>query len=168
VRRRDCRTPLFALAVAASAVACAGEPPKRPNVMHPVHVRRAVEIVAHVFKDSNFEPDPGHAILLTSRGATLPLDVVAGGHKFGIAYVTREEAQQLGDALPKYDPESDALVVVEGIERDVGWHALLMYDRAYLSDDLEGEEHSATNIAAEKKIERDARDFIVKAQHEKW
>jgi hypothetical protein len=136
--------------------------------MHPVHERRAVEILSRVFKEGNFEPDPGQAITLTSRGAVLPLDVVAGGHKFGVAYVTREEAQQLGDALPKFDPESDALVVVEGIEKDAGWHALLMYDRAYLSDDLEGEGHSVTSIAAEKKIERDARDFMVKAQHEKW
>jgi len=54
------------------------------------------------------------------------------------------------------------------VGNDAGWHALLLYDRAYLSDDLEGEAHSATNIAAEKKIERDARDFVVKAKHENW
>jgi hypothetical protein len=159
---------LLLAALSAPLLACAGEPPRRPNVMHPVHERRAAEILSRVFKEGNFEPDPGHAIALTSRGAVLSLDVVAGGHKFGVAYVTREEAQQLGDALPKFDPESDALVIVEGIEKDVGWHALLMYDRAYLSDDLEGEGHSVTSIAAEKKIERDARDFMVKAQHEKW
>jgi hypothetical protein len=105
---------------------------------------------------------------VTTRGSSLALDVAAAGHKFGIAYLTREEAIDLGDAVPKFDPESDALVVVDGVGNDAGWHALLLYDRAYLSDDLEGEAHSATNIAAEKKIERDARDFVVKAKHENW
>jgi hypothetical protein len=136
--------------------------------MHPVHERRADEIISRVFKEASLTPEPGHTMQVTTRGAALTLDVAAAGHKMGIAYLTREEVETLGDAIPKFDPESDALVVIDGVERDAGWHALLLYDRAYLSDDLEGDEHSATTIAAERKIERDARDFVVKAEHEKW
>jgi hypothetical protein len=136
--------------------------------MHPVHERRAVEIIARVFKEAQLDPTKGPQILITTRGATLEVDVVAAGRKFGIAYQTREQTEAAGNAVPKFDPDSDALVIVDGVDKDAGWHVLLMDDRAYLSDDLEGEEHSATSIAAEKKIERDTRDFVLKAQHEKW
>jgi hypothetical protein len=171
VNRKDCGKALLLLSLlgaVAPLAACAGAPPRRPNVMHPVHERRALEILSRVLREGQLQPEAGHAIMLPTKGAVLQLDVAAAGHRFGVAYVTREEVLALGDAIPRFDPESDALILVDGLENGAGWHALLLYDKSYLSDDLEGEGHSVTNIAAEKKIERDAKDFLVKAQHEQW
>jgi hypothetical protein len=159
---RHTAATLLVLALSGAA-ACAGEPPRRPNLMHPVHERRAVEIIARVFSDAGLDPEQNRNS--TYNGKPLRLDVAAAGRKFGICYRTRQDQEDLGDVLPKHDSDSDALVIVAGSD---GNRILLLYERDYLTDDLEGEAHSATTIAAEKKIERDARDLIVKAEHEKW
>jgi hypothetical protein len=136
-------------------------------MMHPVDERRAIEIIRRTFEQAHVEPDFNHPLSI-SRGKGLNLDVIAAGHQYGIAYLTRDEALALEGAVPKYDPESDELVLVDGTGDGAGWHALVLYDRAYLSDDLEGEAHSATTIAAEKKIERDTRDFLLKSKSAGW
>jgi hypothetical protein len=160
--------PLFGLLLGVWGVGCDNEPPRRPNMMHPVDERRAVEIIGHTFQQAQLDAELNHSILVSRTGTTLNLDIVASGHQYGVAYLTRDEAKAVGDVVPKYDPESDQLVVVDGVGESAGWHALVLYDRAYLSDDLEGESHSATTIAAEKKIERDARDFVLKAKNAGW
>ena len=111
---------------------------------------------------------PPPQTIKVADGKPLRVDVVASGHKYGVAYLTRDDEAALGQAVPKFDPDSDALIIVDGSGTDEGWHVVVLYDRAYLSDDLEGESHGATSIAAEGKIARDARDFLVKAQHEGW
>jgi hypothetical protein len=150
----------------AVSAGCENEPPRRPNLMHPVHERRAVEILGETFHREGVDVVVDQMVTIGKK--PLRVDVAAAGHRFGIAYVTHEDATELGDAIPKYDPDSDALVVVDAIDKGGVWHVLLLYDRAYLSDDLEGEAHSATSIAAERKIDRDGKDFLVKAQHEQW
>lgn len=147
--------------------ACAGEPPRRPNVMHPIDEYRAADILARTLQQAELDPERRRTIALAG-GRTLTVDVAVAEHKYGIAYLTRDDVQQLGDAIPKSDPESDSLIIAPGVGEDTGWRALLLYDRAYLTDNLEGEAHSATTIAAEAKIERDARDFLLKAQNERW
>jgi hypothetical protein len=131
--------------------------------MHPVDERRAVEIIGRVFSDAGLDPEPARSV--TYQGKPLRVDVAAAGKKFGIAYLSRQDQIDLGDVLPKHDSDSDALVVVAASD---GNRVLLLYERDYLTDDLEGEAHSATTIAAEKKIERDAKDLVVKADSEKW
>ncbi len=131
--------------------------------MHPVEGRRAVEIVSRVFREASLDVDPPRVV--TVRERKLRLDVPAAGHKYGVAYLSHEAQIQVGDAISKHDPESEALVVVDAKEGD---RVLVLYERDYMTDDLEGEVHGATTIAAETKIERDTRDFVIKAVREKW
>jgi|HubBroStandDraft_1064217.scaffolds.fasta_scaffold91574_3 hypothetical protein len=159
--------PLVALAALAMFVgfldACGGEPPRRPNIMHPVDERRAFELIGRVFKEAGLSIERGRQE--TVSGKSLTVDEAAGGHKYGVAYLTREEQTALGDAIPKGDPNADALVVVDS---DSGDRVLVLFERDYMTDDLEGEAHSATTIAAEAKLQRDARDFLLKAVRDKW
>jgi hypothetical protein len=153
--------PLFSVPFFAGG--CAGEPPRRPNIMHPVEERRAVEILSRVFGDAGLDVDHYRDVTVGER--TLRIDVAAAGHKYGIAYLSHEAQIRLDDGISKHDPDSEALVVVDAKEGD---RVLVLYERDYMTDDLEGEAHSATTIAAENKIERDARDFVIKAVREKW
>ena len=67
--------------------------------------------------------------------------------------------------MPRRPEGSDALLVVRG---EQGTRILLLFESDYVEDDLEGEGHTATTIAAEREIERDARDFLYKAAREAW
>jgi hypothetical protein len=156
----------FALLLAAclaSLAACTGEPPRRPNIMHPVHERRVFEIVSRVFDEARLTVEKGRVVRIHDKPLTV--DLAAAGRKFGIAYITREAEVQLADIIPKHDSNSDALVVVDS---DAGDRILVLYERDYMTDDLEGDLHSATTIAAEGKIDRDARDFLLRAVRDKW
>jgi hypothetical protein len=99
------------------------------------------------------------------QGRPMTVDLAASGHRYGIAYITRELAASLGDIIPKRDPNSDALVVIDS---EAGDRILVLYERDYMTDDLAGDLHSATTIAAESKVERDARDFLLRAVRDKW
>jgi hypothetical protein len=151
------------LGFGALVAGCGGEPPRRPNIMHPVDERRAFELVSRVFKEAGLSVERGRPE--TVNGSSLTVDEAASGHKYGIAYLTRDAQTALGDAIPKRDPNSDALVVVD---TDSGDRVLLLFERDYMTDDLEGEAHSSTTIAAEAKLQRDARDFLLKAVRDKW
>jgi hypothetical protein len=142
---------------------CEGEPPRRPNIMHPVDERRAFELIGRVFKEAGLSIERGRAEMV--NGKALTVDQAAAGHKFGVAYLTREDQVLLGDSIPKRDANSDALVVVDS---ESGDRIVVLYERDYMTDDLEGEAHSTTTIAAEAKIQRDARDFLLKAVRDKW
>jgi hypothetical protein len=142
---------------------CDGEPPRRPNIMHPVDERRAFELMGRVFKEAGLTIERGREEVV--NGKSLTVDEAAAGHKYGIAYLTHEDQAALGDALPKRDTMSDALLVVDA---DGGDRVLVLFERDYMTDDLEGEAHSTTTIAAEAKIQRDARDFLLKAVRDKW
>jgi hypothetical protein len=62
----------------------------------------------------------------------------------------------------------DALQLVRGTGPDAEARILVLYDEDYLYDDHIGTEREATTITAEKKLGRDVRDFLVKAQSESW
>jgi hypothetical protein len=99
--------------------------------------------------------------------AELRLDVAAKEKRFGIAYITWQDADKLGDSLPKRrDP--DAIIVVRGSGDDDDVHAALLFAADYMQDDLSGEAHTSTSIAAEKKLELATRDILRRAQHEGW
>jgi hypothetical protein len=151
--------------LAGSMLACGGEPPRRPNIMHPVNERRVFQIVSRVFDEAGVTVERNRHEQVAGRSMTV--DLAASGHRYGIAYVTREEQLALGDAIPKHDSNSssDALIVVDS---ESGDRILVLYERDYMTDDLEGESHSVTTIAVESKVERDARDFILRAVRDKW
>jgi hypothetical protein len=79
------RLPSVALVPLASG--CGGEPPRRPNIMHPVDERRAFELIGRVFKEGNLTIERGREE--TVNGKPMTVDQAAAGHKFGVAYLTR-------------------------------------------------------------------------------
>jgi hypothetical protein len=99
----------------------------------------------------------------------LVVDVTAAGHKWGIAYLTSRERHSLGAAVPL--PASgmeEALHLVRGTGNDFDSKILVLHDTNYLYDDEAGKEHQATILTAEAKLERDVRDFAIRAHAERW
>lgn len=121
--------------------------------------------MAQTFARAKVDPETNRDVKIFN-GKTIHLEVAAAGHKYGVAYLTREEQAALADVLPKKAPDSDALIIVPGDEEGV--HVLVLFERDYMQDDLMGEAHENTNIAAELKLERDVKDFLRKATEDQW
>jgi hypothetical protein len=150
-----------------ASLGCSGDPPKAPNRLIPIDEPHAVSIMARVFRDFGLDPVRNRVVKFGANDADLTLNVAAKDRQFGIAYITWQAADKLGDALPKRrDP--DAIIVVRGNGEDGDVHAALLFAADYMQDDLSGEEHTATSIAAEKKLELATRDILHRAQTESW
>jgi hypothetical protein len=160
------RWALFAI-VATAATGCGGGPPKAPTILRPIDEPHAVAIMARVFRQMGLEPVRNRVIKFGQHDAELKLDIAAKSRRFGIVYVTWQKADQLGDDLPKRrDPE--AIIVVRGNGEDDDARAALLFAADYMQDDLSGEEHTSTAIAAEQKLELATRDILRRGEHEGW
>lgn len=149
-------------------LACAGPPPKTANPTRPLDERRAVEVIARAFRAERDQPVPGNPIAL-SEGKTLNVDVVSSGRKYGVAYVTENERRDLAEALPARDASlGDALQLVRGMGDDAEATVLVLHDTDYIYDDHVGTERESSSVTAERKLERDVRDFVVRAHAERW
>jgi hypothetical protein len=89
------------------------------------------------------------------------------GHQYGVAYVTREDADRLGDAIPSANKKDEKLKLVRA-GADGETHVVLLYQQNYLYDDLTGEAHEQTTITAESSLARDVQDFITHARSQKY
>jgi hypothetical protein len=147
--------------------ACSGEPPRAPTILRPIDEPHAVSIMAKVFRDFGLEPVRNRIIKFGPNDLELRLDVAAKERRFGIAYITWQDADKLGDEMPKRrDP--DAIIVVRGNGEDDDVHAALLFAADYMQDDLAGEAHTATSIAAEQKLVLATKDILRRAEHENW
>lgn len=147
--------------------ACGGDPPKAPTILRPIDEPHAVSIMAKVFRELNLEPVRNRIIKFGPNDAELRLDIAAKDRRFGIAYITWQDADKLGDDLPRRrDP--DAIIVVRGNGEDDDVHAALLFAADYMQDDLAGESHTSTSIAAEQKLTLATKDVIRRAEHENW
>jgi len=148
--------------------ACGSPEPRTANPTRPLDERRAIEIILAAFADERDRPIPGRVVRL-SQGQDLEVDVGAQGKKYGVAYVTTNERQRLGNVLPQREPSmGDALQLVSGLGDDYDARVLVLQDTSYLYDDHIGEQHRETTVTAELKLRRDVRDFLVRAHSEKW
>lgn len=160
--------PALALGAALLSLACGGPPPRIVNPTRPVDERRAVEVIIEAFRDEHDNPMQGNDVSL-SETKKLHVDVLAQGHKYGVAYVTAQDRLDLGSALPPRDPAmGDALQLVSGLGNDGDARVLVLEDTEYLYDDNVGEAHEASSLTAELKLKRDVHDFLVRAHSEKW
>jgi hypothetical protein len=158
---------LAAAAVCAAAGACGGEPAKAPPILRPIDEPHAVAVMARVFREFGFEPVRNRLIKFGPDQADLRLDIAAKERRFGIAYITWQDADKLGGDLPKRrDP--DAILIVRGNGDDDDVHAALLFAADYMQDDLSGEAHTATSIAAEQRLDLATRDVLRRASHEGW
>jgi hypothetical protein len=148
--------------------ACSGPPPRTANPTRPLDERRAVEIIIRAFHEERDRPVPGRKVELT-EGKRLEVDVGSQGKKYGVAYVALNERMALGSSLPPRDPAmGDALQLVRGLGPEADARILVLHDSEYQYDDQLGTERTVTAITAERKLERDVRDFLVRAHAERW
>jgi hypothetical protein len=123
--------------------------------------------MARVFRQLNLEPVRHRVIKFGPNDSELVLDIAAKERRFGIAFITWQDADRLGDQLPKRrDP--DAIIVVRGNGDDEDVRAALLFAADYMQDDLSGEQHTSTAIAAQHKLELATRDVLHRAEHENW
>jgi hypothetical protein len=164
---RALRAGLLGLALTGLQAGCSNEPPRAPTILRPLDEPHAVSVMARVFRELGQEPVRNRVIQFGADGAELTLDVAAKNRRFGIAYITRQDADKLCDDLPKRD-DSDAIIIVHGSGSDDDVHVALLFAADYMQDDLSGEEHTSTAIAAEQKLELATRDILRRAEHENW
>lgn len=158
----------FATVAIALVAGCSTPEPRTPHqAARPLDARRAIPLIAQAFDDTGIEPDGPREIQLPT-GKKLLVDVSAKGHKWGIAYLTREKLADLepGRDLPPR-PTNDDLAIVQGHGPDAGSVILVLFADEYQADDHLGEERRTSSIVAEKKLQRDVRDFVVQAKARK-
>ena len=162
------RRQLVVALLTAGVYGCSSPPPRQANPTRPLDEQRAIRVIIRAFHDQKDAPVPGRQVELPA-GAPLQIDVASQGHRYGVAYLTAAERLALGAALPPRDPAmGDALQLVRGTGPDAEARILVLYDEDYLYDDHIGTEREETTITAEHKLARDVRDFLVRAQAERW
>jgi hypothetical protein len=122
--------------------------------LRPLEERRARGIIEDAIVASGAAPERPRVIKVS--GKDLTLDMAIGGGPYGVAYITRNEQQQLAGVLPKRNPESDQLQLVRGEDGAV---VLIVWEVNYRFD--QGTDHSATAVTAERKLKRDVSDFVL-------
>jgi hypothetical protein len=161
------RRALSALVLVGWAVGCGPGEAKAPNPTRPLDERRAIEIIRRAVRNEGESPDVGRDEPLTGSGKPLHIDVGVKGHAYGVAYITAEDAEALGTAIPTPNKKDEKLKLVRaGSEGDT--HVVLLYQQNYLYDDLTGEAHEQTTITAESSLARDVQDFITHAHTRKF
>ncbi len=155
--------------VAALVIACGDDTPssRTPAQAKPMDEPRAQGVIARTFQAEGVDAEAGRTFAVTAAKPH-KLIVAAAGHKFGVLWLTRDDVHDLATFLPKHENDEGALVVLDGAGPDSGAHALALYETDYMTDNLAGAAHSETEIAAERRLERDVRDFLLKAKNEQW
>jgi hypothetical protein len=157
---------LFAAAASlgAALLGCGPEPVRGPNPTRTLDERRAVEVIRRAVTQEGAEPSPSRDVELRS-GKTLRVDVSIAEHEYGIAYISNEDKEKLGDAITN-KPGSDLQLERIGPEGEV--RILILFQEDYVYDDLAGESHEMTTITTERALTRDVRDFITGARTRKF
>ncbi len=146
-----------ASALGMAALGCGPEPVRAPNPTRSLDERRALE---------NERPAAARDVELRG-GKTLRVDVSVEGHEFGIAYISDDDRDKLGDAI-KPPNTKDENLRLERVGPDGEVRVVLLYQDNYRYDDLAGESHELTTITAERALTRDVRDFITYAKTKKF
>lgn len=155
------------LACAALAAGCGPGEAKAPNPTRALDERRAIEVIGRAIQREGETPAPGRDERLSGSGATIHIDVGVAGHAYGVVYVTAEDAQALGSAIPAAPSKDEKLRLVRA-GSDGETHLVLLYQSSYVYDDLTGEAHQQTSITAENALARDVGDFITHARTQKY
>lgn len=157
---------LLALATVV-VLGCPPSTPKTATAKRPIDDGRAAKIIAESLRKEGLEPGAAKKVSIPG-GGEIAFDLTVVGRRFGIAYLSAEDITALGNhpiAQKKHvvgDPLRIETTRLDGAEV----HFLVLYSSDYLSDDLEGVEHESTVIAAENKLDRDVRDFIMITRRE--
>lgn len=164
------KAPLLAagLFLAIASIGCEPPPqPKAPNPTRTLDERRAVEIIRRAVQAEGLQPALGRDEPLSNTDLTIKIDVGIEGKKFGLIYVSDEDAARLGNAIQAPSAKNASQNIVRtGANSDA--ICVLLYQSNYHYDDLVGQGHEQTTITAEGELARDVRDFITAARSRKF
>jgi hypothetical protein len=146
---------LVALTCLALSTACGPAQTRPETALKPLEERRARGIIEQAVLDNGSRPVKGRLVKLAD-GTDMTEDLALKDEVYGIAYITAREAELLGKSLPERSPDSQQLRLVRGTG---GAIILLLWETDYRYD--AGEQHTATAVAAERKLSRDVADFIL-------
>jgi hypothetical protein len=153
-------------AVALGVVACGPGVARAPNPTRPIDERRAIQVIQRAMVREGARPAPGRDVVLAA-GATIHIDVSVQGHAYGVAYITREDQEKAGKAIPPPNQRDERLRLARaGTDGEV--RLVLLYQENYVFDDLVGEEREQTSVTAEQALSRDVRDFMTHARTQKY
>lgn len=165
-RRWTAAVVAFGLAV--GLLGCGPPEARLPNPTRPIDEGRAIKLIAQSLRAEGLEALPPRMITLTG-GTEVRLDVGVDGRELGFVYLTAADIRGLGDDPLASRPDIDnELIVRTGEGDDEKLHVVVLYATDYLYDDNVGEDHEATAITAENKLDRDTRDFVVIARKNHW
>jgi hypothetical protein len=147
-------------------VACGNKQSPARGPAQPLEERRALQVIAGAIHGEGLQPIPGRTVEV-GASRQLEMDVGVSGHKFGVAYTFESERAALGAALAPREFESQ-LQLVMGTGEDRHTQVLVLHASDYMLDDHLGTDYEASTITAERKLERDVRDFVVEAREKRW
>ncbi|HVK66013.1 MAG TPA: hypothetical protein VM694_16135 [Polyangium sp.] len=153
-------------ALGTAALGCGPEPVRAPNPTRTLDERRALEVIRRAVAQEGVQPAPARDVDLRS-GKALRVDVSIDGHEYGIAYISDEDLDKLGDSI-KPPNGTDEKLRLERVGPEGEVRIVLLYQANYRYDDLAGESHELTTITAERTLTRDVRDFITYAKTKKF
>ena len=140
---------------------CAARNARPSHTPRPLEEPRAVTVIDRAYAEEGQKTSPPRDIGLPS-GKSIHVDVGTAGHKYGVAYLTDADVDARGGRsdLP---PQMDAgdLAIVQGNGPDEGAVILVVFAADYRYDPHD------TSRAAEKKLTRDVRDFLIQARSRK-
>jgi hypothetical protein len=145
-------------------VACGAEPPRPAHTLNPIPEPRARELIGRTFRDAGVQVEANRFVHVGGGDKRVRLEIAAAGHKFGVAYLTAEDWADAGDALPARS-STGSLVVARG---EGGTHILCLFASDYAEDDQTGDARTSTTVAADRRLERDVRDFLHRAEEQSW
>lgn len=126
----------------------------------PLYEVQAFEVIRRIVTENGFTPQPNWPITLV--GSTpLTVDFRVGDTSFGIEWVSAEDRESLGAALPSPDPNGQ-LRIVPGVGSDWQAQVLVLDYRVYLydPDPLHVRYGSTGQREVERRLEQDVRDFL--------
>jgi hypothetical protein len=140
---------------------CAARNARPPNAPRSLEEPYALAVIGRAYEEEGQKTAPGRDIKLPS-GKSIHVDVGTAGRKYGVAYLSETEVGTLDERsdLPPHMSGGD-LAIVQGSGPDEGAVILVIFaaDYTYAPHDR------AT--AAEKKLTRDVRDFLIQARSRK-
>jgi hypothetical protein len=156
----------LAAVIALMALGCGPGAARTPNPTRSLDERRAIQVIQRAVAAEGARPAPGRDVVLAT-GKTIHLDVGIQGHAYGIAYLTQEDRDQAGDAIPPPNQRDERLRLARaGTDGEV--RLVLLYQTNYVFDDLVGEDREQTSVTAERALSRDVQDFVTHARTQKF
>jgi hypothetical protein len=149
-------------ALALGVVACGGDDgPKVQRTSRFLDERRAVQIIRQTMERQGLKPGPAREMELMGR--PVRVDVTVEGKEYGVIFLTSEDAEKAGDAVPPQPKGEDVPLRLVSGGKDGDAKFVVLYQQVYAYDDHMGEGHEATTIATEGKLDRDVKDFLIRA-----